>query len=308
MTDQLTPFQAKFVSDVLEHPSGLYARTLDAVVRITADGEVTTLHTFEEQSPFGFKGLALQGSSLLTFDHPLVGSPVLTQVGFDGQLQRHGDASLRRPSGLVVEGKDLILLDQLVPLTEISVWRGGRIHPLAEARNLTHWLVSDERLLWSEHAGIRQWRSDGATWLVEQPGILTFNRRLDWVAQRLEDGQVVMTVNTGIQQVVIQHAEHPVALYTLPADTLIRWGRQLAPIETPEDRRVFSEAEEPGALIAAGERLLHLKTAHELVWSTDARTWTSISLPLNCTRLIQAGEHAVIASGRQGSVLIQLSS
>ncbi|AFD26991.1 putative RNA 2'-phosphotransferase (plasmid) [Deinococcus gobiensis I-0] len=57
--NKLLAFEARLVSAAIESADGLYVRTTDDVLSVGPNGQVTRIHTLDEQSSFGFKGLAL---------------------------------------------------------------------------------------------------------------------------------------------------------------------------------------------------------------------------------------------------------
>ena len=155
MTIDLIPFEARLVSAAIESADGLYLRTTDDVLSVRLNGQVTRIHTLDEQSSFGFKGLALHQGALWTFDQSRVEESLLTAISLEGgEVRAYGDVPFRHPDALMVVDGELLVFDRLVPTTEISLFQNGRKRLMAEARNLTHWLVRDDALLWSENKGI----------------------------------------------------------------------------------------------------------------------------------------------------------
>ena len=309
MTTELISFGARLVSDAIESPDGLYVRTTDDVFNVDPTGQVSHVHTLDEQSPFGFKGLVTHQGALWTFSQPLVGSSTLTAIGLNGgEVRSYDDVPFRRPDALMSVGGELFVFDQLVPTTEISLFQDGRKQLVAQARNLTHWLIRDDALLWSEDEGIWQWQAGQVTQLVDHSGILTFDEALDFVAQPPVGDGNIMTVNAAGKSLLVETGRLPVALYTLASGTFIRFARELAPVHTPQDRQPLTDREEVGPLLNTAGRLVFLHDSWQLTSSTDGRTWTYEELPVKCTRLIQAGPRSVVGSSRQGAVWVRFST
>lgn len=88
----LVDVPARLVSAAIPTPTGFALRSVDAVHHVGPGGDVTTLATFPDPSPFGVHGLAQVGPSLFTFDRPLVGPSTLVEVHADGTCTRHEGA------------------------------------------------------------------------------------------------------------------------------------------------------------------------------------------------------------------------
>ena len=303
---ELIPFEARLVSAAIESSDGLYVRITDDVLSVGPNGQVTRIHMLDEQSSFGFKGLALHQGSLWTFDQSLVEESVLTAISLDGgEVRAYGDVPFRRPEALVVVDGELLVLDRLVPTTEISLFQNGQKRLVGEARNLTHWLVRDDALLWSENEGIWQWQAGRVTQLVKHPGILTFDRSLNFVAQLPAGDENAMTVNAEGTALPVKTGQGPVALHTLSSGSLVQFAKELAPLHTPQDRQAFPSREELGPVLNLQDQVVFLSGSRQLASSSNGRTWLHTELPVKCTRLVQAGSRGFIGSSRQGSVWIR---
>lgn len=306
---EVVDLPVRLVSAAIPTPTGFALRSVDAVHHVGPGGEVTTLATFPDPSPFGVHGLARVGPSLFTFDRPLVGPPTLVEVHADGTRTRHEGACGHHPVGLTTVGPHLVLLDEPLPETVLSTWRDGVLEPFAVARNLSHWrALGEDRLLWSDDAGIHEWRGDAPRPLVTGDGIGPFTRDLTYVRRSFTEGESrVSVVHAGAEE-ALSPAADPVALHRLATGTLVQCGRVLRRAGEARGRWTLLGDGEVGPLQVAGGLLLHLQGPRTLAWSADGAAWQAMDLPARCTRLVPAGDDALVASSRKGSVLLTFPS
>lgn len=303
---QLLPFATPLVAAAVASADGLYVRGDEALAAVSPDGSVRELYSFGLQVITAYEGLAQLGDSLFTFDRPLNGPTELLEVPVAGAAATRR-VPYRRPVGLAAVAGELLLLDALVPITQVWRSRAGQRTLVAEARNLTHWFATAEALWWSDGAGIWQYRAGTVTQLLAQPDILRFTAALTSVAQHLAAGRPLLTVQTATGATTAPVAtEYPLMLYDLPAATLLRIGPRLAPASDPAAGwPLADDPDEVGALLVAAGQLWHLAGRTQLRASPDGQRWTTIDLPLPCSRLCPDGAGGLVASGRRGAVWLR---
>ena len=304
---QMIPFATPLVMAALVTADGLYVRGYDKLTQVSQDGAVRELHAFEVQGITAYAGLAQLRNSLFTFDQAIGGPAALLEISPAGEVTKRG--KVRRPVGLADVAGELLLLDDLVPITQVRAYHTGHTTLVAEARNLTHWLATPDALLWSDDAGLWQYRAGAVTQLLAAPGILRFTPALVHLRQQLEVGWPMLTVRMGLQSAphpVPKPAEHPVLLHELPAVTLLQTGSRLAAAAAPAANwSLPAGADEATGLIVAGGQLWHLASRTQLRFSPDGQQWTSLDLPLVCSHLCSDAADGVVASGRRGAVWLK---
>ncbi|UBV45354.1 hypothetical protein LAJ19_19650 (plasmid) [Deinococcus taeanensis] len=302
--------QIQFELGVVEaarlHEEDLFVRTYDAVARVTPEGTVTVLHTFDPQSPLAFKGLVLVDGRLFTIDRPLNGPPTLIELSPGGELRRHAALTLHNPTGLTALGVQPLVLDQQPPVTSFLLWRGDREQLLAEARSLTHWEVTGRALTFSDAEGLHRRDQEGRSVLDDRAGILTFDQAGHRVIQRLDEGQPVFDVITPESSYTVTGVNRPVALHALTVGTFVRFQNRLAPIGAPEDLQTLPNATDLGTVTEVSGGLAFVDDDRQLRWSVDALHWESLETDVRASDVAPAGVSDLVVSGRRASSWVKI--
>ncbi|RSK47327.1 hypothetical protein [Hymenobacter rigui] len=209
-------------------------------------------------------------------------------------------------------GPELLLLDVLVPETTISRWTPTGPKLLHTARNLTHWLASDNTLLFADAAGVQHLRWGIVELLHPAERVLWFDDALN-ILQQLPPEELLTPAGAGT---ALLHQPGPPATSTRlagvwPPLRLVAAGGQrfvrhqsaLLPLTDLSHRLPLPASDEYGPVVPLGAGLLYLSGEGQLFTSTDGSHW--VPLLGRFSQLVPAGPTEVLATGRRGTVLLR---
>lgn len=298
------PFELGLVEAALTHGQQLYVRTSDEVAHVAVDGIVTVLHTFDAQSPLAFKGLVLVGDDLMTIDRPLGATPILTSVSLQGEVERYPAVPLHHPSGLTVLAGQPVVSDQQPPLTKFLLGTAGARVPV-DARNLTHWEVSGDELVYSDAIGLHQGHPTNPRTVMKRTGILTFDLAGHCVIQKLEEGRPVFEVVSAGTSRTVTEVNRPAALHRLSGETFVRFRNQIAPALMPDALETLPKATDLGTVAEVCGGLSYLDDDRQLRWSADGVYWKTFEPAIRASDVVPVNELELVLTGRRASAWVR---